>query len=122
MAIRQDDPVASREPDPRPRLSGSGIHGWRCVRCGLSDVEPALRCHDCGSARSPVVLATLGTVWSWTVPRIGPDRGVAFAYVDLDDGPRLLARLAGGVSPAVGVRVRISETTAGGDLEAEAAR
>lgn len=126
--VQQVDPAwdgASRDPDPRPRLAGAGpevrIHGWRCANCGLSGVEPALRCGECGSARTPTTLAPLGTVWSWTVLRVGRDRGVVFAYVDLDDGPRLLVRLAEGARPAGGARVRIIGTTASGDLKAEAA-
>jgi hypothetical protein len=111
-------------PDPRTGVTGAGadlaITGWRCTGCGLAVVEPLLRCGDCGAdlARNP--LRPNGIVWSWTVAGVGPDRGVAFAYVDLDDGPRVLVRLTAGTPRAVGTRVAVLGTTPSGDLEAGA--
>ena len=60
-----------------------------------------------------------GTVWSSTVVRIpvaGREPPVALAYVDLDDGPRVLvhAPLAPD-APAVGSRVVLVAPTAAGD-------
>lgn len=110
------------EPDPRVRVVGSGeglsLMGWRCARCGLAVVEPSLRCGDCGAGTARVSLRPNGVVWSWTVAGVGRDRGTAFAYVDLDDGPRVLVRLDGDAPRAVGTRVRVRGVTAGGDLEA----
>lgn len=111
-------------PDPRTRVSSAGtdlaVVGWQCTGCGLATVEPVLRCGDCGARTAPTSLDPGGTVWSWTVAGVGPDRGVAFAYVDLDDGPRLLVRLADGTPRAVGTRVSVRGTTPSGDLEAGA--
>ena len=43
--------------------------------------------------------------------------GYALAYVDLDDGPRVLAHLAPDVTlPQVGDAVRLTGTTDAGDL------
>lgn len=112
------------EPDPRVRVTGDGeslrVLGVRCAACGLATVELALRCGACGGDTESTLLHPNGSVWSWTVVGVGADRGVAFAYVDLDDGPRVLARLQDGTPRAVGTRVRVSGTTPGGDLEARA--
>ncbi|MFI7679123.1 Zn-ribbon domain-containing OB-fold protein [Actinophytocola sp. NPDC049390] len=112
------------EPDPRVRVvesaEGLAVVGWRCAGCGLAVVEPSLRCGDCGARVDQVSLRPNGIVWSWTAMGVGPDRGTAFAYVDLDDGPRVLVRLDGDAPRAVGTRVRVRAVTPGGDLEAGA--
>ncbi|CND73438.1 Predicted nucleic-acid-binding protein containing a Zn-ribbon [Mycobacterium tuberculosis] len=50
----------------------------------------------------------------------------ALAYVDLDDGPRILAHLAGewpeGRAPTIGCRVRLTEPSAAGDPRVEVLR
>jgi hypothetical protein len=105
-------------------VTGAGadlaVAGWRCGGCGLATVEPSLRCGECGARTAETTFGARGTVWSWTLAGVGPDRGVAFAYVDLDDGPRLLVRLADGTPRAVGARVSVRGTTPSGDLEAGA--
>jgi uncharacterized OB-fold protein len=112
------------EPDPRVRVAGDGddllLLGVRCAGCGLAAVEPILRCGYCGGDTEPTSLRPNGNVWSWTVVGVGPDRGTAFAYVDLDDGPRVLVRLGEGTPRVVGTRVRVRGTTPDGDLEAGA--
>lgn len=112
------------EPDPRVWVvdsdEGLSVIGWRCAGCGLAVVEPSLRCGDCGGEPVRISLRPNGIVWSWTMVGVGPDRGTAFAYVDLDDGPRVLVRLDGDAARAVGARVRVRGVTSGGDLEAGA--
>jgi uncharacterized OB-fold protein len=112
------------EPDPRVRVADDGdglrVLGVRCAGCGLATAEPALRCGSCGGDTEPTSLLPNGIVWSWTVVGVGRDRGTAFAYVDLEDGPRVLVRLGDGTPRAVGTPVRVLGTTPGGDLEAGA--
>ena len=60
-----------------------------------------------------------GTVWSATVVRIpvpGRMPPYALAYVDLDDGPRVLAHADDAVP--IGARVRLKEST-DGDVRVE---
>lgn len=63
----------------------------------------------------------LGTVWSSTVVRVPlPDREppYALAYVDLQDGPRVLAHVnVAGERVPVGQTVRLMEATASGDIQ-----
>ncbi|GAB3458011.1 Zn-ribbon domain-containing OB-fold protein [Actinophytocola sediminis] len=110
------------EPDPRPTVRGAGaaleVSGWRCADCGLSTVEPSVRCAGCAGSTEPTSLSPNGIIWSWTVTGIGADRGTAFAYVDLDAGPRVLTRLTEHTPHVVGTRVRVLGTTPSGDLEA----
>lgn len=63
-----------------------------------------------------------GVVWASTVVRITvgdrePPYGLA--YVNLDDGPRVLAHIAGTEPVAVGTRVLVSEAGAGGPITVE---
>jgi uncharacterized OB-fold protein len=62
-------------------------------------------------------------VWSATVVRIpvpGRTPPFALAYVDLDDGPRVLAHVPGAqAAPAVGARARLVAPTDSGDLAVE---
>ena len=56
----------------------------------------------CGSGLAEAALPKTGTVWSSTVVHSGPSP-VGLAYVDLLDGPRLLARFDVGLgSPQTG--------------------
>lgn len=64
-----------------------------------------------------------GIVWSSTVVRVpvpGRTPPYTVAYVDLDDGPRVLCHVDGLTNrPPVGHRVRLCGTTADGDLLVE---
>jgi uncharacterized OB-fold protein len=115
-----------REPDPRPRVVRAGdglrIAAWRCAGCQTTRTEPVLRCGRCGGTPRPASLSPQGTLWSWTTPRVGVDSGVPVAYLDLDDGGRLLVRLAGPSPLAVGARVEVTGETPDGDLIAEVLR
>lgn len=87
------------------------VVGARCTRCGHRVAFARPRCPAC---RGPVEAAEFGpggTVWSSTVVRIpvpGREPPYALAYVDLDDGPRVLTHLDGTAAPDVGTRVRLT--------------
>ncbi len=83
--------------------------------------------------RSWTALSGAGTLYSWTrshlypVNYAGPRNPLLLAFVDLDEGPRVLARLATpeGYVPQVGQRVLINPALsmeAGNVLVAEVAR
>lgn len=95
--------------DP-PRLLGS-----RCGDCGVRVFPARSFCPACDSEAAPagVALAPEGTVFSFTTVRQAPgNRPVPYtlAYVDLDDGVRVLAQLdrsPGATGVHIGQRVRL---------------
>jgi uncharacterized OB-fold protein len=107
--------------DPRPRLDGDRVVGARCTACGYPTAPAAAWCPVCTRPQAEASFGPGGRVWSSTVVHIPVgDRPPPFglAYVDLDEGPRVLAHLA---EPAVlppGTRVRVRVTGAGdhGDI------
>ena len=113
--------------DPRPRfLTASGrVVGRRCAACGHVTVHPRVRCPECGDRLESTSFGPVGQVWSSTVVRIPiPEREPPFAlvYVDLDDGPRLLAHVqrdGEAIAPPIGSRVRVVGMTNTGDIEVE---
>jgi uncharacterized OB-fold protein len=100
--------------DPRPRIvvgaSGGGlVEGRRCTSCGEPTAFAWPACPACGGPVEPARFGPEGTVWSATVVRIptpGHTPPYGLAYVDLDDGPRVLAHSPGPVS--IGARVRLT--------------
>jgi hypothetical protein len=73
----------------------------------------------CGGPVAPAYFGPLGTVWSDTtvhVPVPGRVPPYRLAYVDLDDGPRIVADLATGAVLSTTGRVRLTGATKGGDL------
>lgn len=72
----------------------------------------------------PEEFAGTGVVWSRTTINIAVGDHVppyTVAYVDLDNGPRILAHVAGG-NVDVGARVRLVGPTPGGDPRVEEVR
>lgn len=64
-----------------------------------------------------------GTVWSVTtihVPSGDREAPYTLAYVDLDDGPRMLAHVSDGPAAEVGGRVTLTGRTPHGDPEVSA--
>jgi uncharacterized OB-fold protein len=119
----------SATPDPRPRLDrgpdGVLLAGVRCKACGYPSGFPRPRCPRCRGPVEAAGFGPLGTVWSATVVRIpvpGREPPYGLAYVDLDQGPRILAHVAddGAVALAPGARVRLRGLTGNGDPEIEA--
>jgi uncharacterized protein len=110
--------------DPRPVIAGEdGRHlllGARCRSCGHALARRLPRCPRCRARTDPERFGPEGTVWAATVLHVaagGRDAPTALAYVDLDDGPRVLLHLA--EAAPIGARVRLSAPTAAGDPAAE---
>ncbi|NYG57186.1 hypothetical protein BJ980_000109 [Nocardioides daedukensis] len=106
--------------DPRPRVEGTDppqVIGVACTDCGHPMPTPRPRCADCGGRVVEARFGPAGVVWSSTVVRIAVgDRTppYALAYVDLDEGPRVLAHVRGSdTAPAVGSRIRLVEPVEG---------
>lgn len=108
--------------DPRPVLEAGAVLGVRCGTCRYPVAQTGIPwCPACYGPVAPARFAAAGTAWSATVIAIpvGPLRPpFTLAYLDLDDGPRVLVRLAGPGAVPVGTRLRITGTD-GGDLIAE---
>jgi len=105
--------------DPRPRLAPDGrLFGGRCRACGYPAAAPVRRCPACREdAVEPAVFGPRGKVWSATTLHVGTLVRVApyaLAYVDLEDGPRILAHAD--AAPPVGGAVVLDGTTADGDV------
>lgn len=119
--------------DPRPEIRRTTdgdqvVVGRRCRTCAETVAYPWPRCPACGSEVEPASFGPRGTVWSSTVVRIavpGHTPPYALAYVDLDDGPRVLAHVVGAstAEPApIGGRVRLTASSGDGDLQVEVIR
>jgi uncharacterized OB-fold protein len=104
--------------DPRPWVTGSVLFGARCTACGHAHAVAVPRCTRCrAGSLEPAPFGPDGTVWSTTTLHVasgGRSAPYTLAYVDLDDGPRVLAHVSGGPLP-VAARVRLAGTTAFGD-------
>ena len=110
--------------DPRPGIVEQGgrhvLLGGRCVSCGHALARRTPRCPWCRSAVEPAAFGPDGVIWAVTVVHVtAGDRDVPYtlAYLDLDDGPRLLVQLDR--PAAVGDRARLAAPTPGGDPAAE---
>lgn len=115
--------------DPRPVLGQDGdewtVRGYACPSCGYVLAATRPRCPVCHAALREQSFGPAGTVWAATVLRAGvPDRAVplGLAYVDLDEGPRVLCHFGSGpddealaAAPAPGTRVVLAGLTDEGD-------
>ena len=105
--------------DPRPVFEASAVLGCRCTACRYPVAQPGIPwCPVCYSPVAPDRFAASGAVWSSTVVaiRVGPLRPpFGLAYLDLDNGPRVLVRLADPAVVPIGTRLTITGTD-GGDL------
>ena len=109
--------------DPRPVFEpGSGGapgggRGARCTACRYPVGQEGLPwCPVCYAALAPERFAATGAAWSSTVVGIpvGERRPpFGLAYLDLDDGPRVLVHLADAALVAPGTRLRITGTDRG---------
>jgi len=85
--------------DPRPVLETSvngtvTVVGVRCRACGHSVAYRRPACPVCGAAVAEATFGPSGIVWSHTRVRIPVGERVPpydLVYVDLQDGPRILA-------------------------------
>jgi uncharacterized OB-fold protein len=117
-------------PDPRPQVRAEQearhLSGQRCTSCRHPMLWASPVCPLCAGSTEPDEFGPWGTVWSSTVVRVPvPDRKPPYVlvYVDLDDGPRVLAHLADPTGraerAAVGTRVVLSDSTEQGDVQVE---
>lgn len=113
----------SPQPDPRPRVvqeeGACRVAGRRCVACRHPLAYAAPRCPVCRGALADARFGPEGAVFAATIVRVpipGRTPPWGLAYVDLDDGPRILAHYAPerGVLP-VGARVRLRAASREGD-------
>lgn len=98
------------------------VAGVRCQACAEPVAYAWPACPACGGPVVPAEFGPTGVVWSATVVRIpvaGRTPPYALAYVDLDDGPRLLAHVPGDAAPAIGARVRLRTDAPGGDPQVQ---
>ncbi|MFC9553505.1 Zn-ribbon domain-containing OB-fold protein [Rhodococcus sp. NPDC056960] len=109
--------------DSRPVLDGDAVLGSRCTVCRYPTAQQNLPwCPVCYSTTEAARFPCTGTTWSSTVVAIpvGTHRPpFGLAYVDLDDGPRILVHLAEPAVLELGTRVEITGTD-DGDLVATA--
>jgi uncharacterized protein len=103
--------------DPRPVFDDGAVHGVRCTACRYPAAQQGIPwCPVCYAAVEADRFAATGTVWSSTVVAIpvGERRPpFGLAYLDLDDGPRVLVHL---VEPEVlraGTRLQVTGTDRG---------
>ncbi len=85
--------------DPRPLVEGDVLLGARCGGCGHAHAVRVSRCTRCrAGGLEPARFGPDGTVWATTTLHVASSGARAapytLAYVDLDDGPRLLAHVA----------------------------
>ncbi|OUS96385.1 Zn-ribbon domain-containing OB-fold protein [Rhodococcus sp. NCIMB 12038] len=107
--------------DSRPILDGDAVLGSRCTVCRYPTAQQDLPwCPVCYAATEPARFARTGSAWSSTVVKIpvGTRRPpFGLAYVDLDDGPRVLVHLDEPAVLELGTRLEITGTD-DGDLVA----
>lgn len=87
----------------RPFWEGAKRHELllqRCVACGLHRFPPSERCAEClGTGTAWVCASGHGKVWSWIrmwqryFPAFDAERPYVVAYVELDEGPRLMTTI-----------------------------
>jgi len=118
-------------PDPRPSVVGGpygyAIAGARCTACGHPNATTAPRCPRCGGEAAAALFGPAGTIWATTTIHVASGNRAApytLAYVDLDEGPRVLAHVLDGprLAPRVAQRVRLIARTDNGDPQVEVAR
>ena len=111
--------------DPRPRLAdgpaGPVVDGWRCTACRYPVASAVPDCPVCHADVAPDQFGPLGAVSASTCLHVrvpGRTPPYAVAYVDLDDGPRVLVH-TGGLTPVrPGTQVRLGAKNDFGDLTA----
>ncbi len=112
-----------KRPDPRPPVVIDGdvvtLLTSSCDACGYVAAGELPACPVCGAGVSPASGGPGGAVWASTVVRIpvpGREPPYGLAYVDLENGPRVLAHTPGDAGLPVGSRVELGPLSADGDL------
>ncbi|WP_288336974.1 Zn-ribbon domain-containing OB-fold protein [uncultured Gordonia sp.] len=106
--------------ESRPQVVDGLLRGARCTVCrhALSQADVPW-CPACFGPIEPAGFTPVGTVWAATTVRIPVGRWSApfgLAYVDVDDGPRVLVHVAADPAPHAGDRVSFHDRD--GDLVA----
>jgi|ERR1700722_12937252 uncharacterized OB-fold protein len=110
--------------DPRPRIVAEGsayyVAGGRCTANRHPLIQHFARCPRCRGEVEAARFGPTGTIWATTrvhVPAFAGDEvPYVLAYVDLDEGPRVLLRLTNTPDgAAVGDRVRLGVQTDAGN-------
>ncbi len=110
-----------KEPDTRHFWAATRerrLEYQKCDACGTVVFYPRSHCTSClGGKLSWHVASGLGTVYSYSVirqsyhPFFRSRAPYAVAWIDLDEGPRLLSNLTGVADPGrdvkIGMRVRV---------------
>jgi uncharacterized OB-fold protein len=103
--------------DPRPVFEDGSVLGVRCTACRYPAAQQGIPwCPVCYQPVEPARFSPAGAAWSSTVVAIPvgerrPPFGIA--YLDLDDGPRVMVHLAEPVVLPLGARLRITGTDRG---------
>lgn len=111
--------------DPRPVFDRGAVLGARCTSCRYPTAQRELPwCPVCHAELAAERFAVTGRVWSSTVVAIPvgnrkPPFGLA--YLDLDDGPRVLVHLTEASVQPPGSRMRVTgvddgDLVAGGEV------
>lgn len=90
-----------------------------CGECAYVVAGEVPACPRCGGETAPSAAGPGGRVWAATVVRIpvpGRTPPYGLAYVDLDDGPRVLAHTRGEAALPVGAVVKLAPQSEDGDL------
>ena len=78
------------------QVSGRFFAGTRCQVCGASQLDAILTCQSCSSTQiEPATFGAEGVLYSFTTIYASTKSADPYtlAYVDLDDGPRVLGEV-----------------------------
>jgi uncharacterized OB-fold protein len=104
MAKEIDHPKPVADWETRAYWEGAGRGEnvlLRCTRCRLVQHRPRAQCASCLGAIEHFVASGRGTVWTFTVteqnlaPPFRDSLPYVLAYVELEEGPRLLSNVVG---------------------------
>lgn len=96
-------------------VAENDIIATACADCEFRSITEIPVCPRCGALTQKRSTAKTGTVWSHTLVHLPFEDwrdGYRLIYVDLDDGPRILAdQRPVGPEPDIGARVTVCPTT-----------
>jgi uncharacterized protein len=108
-----DTPYIGIRPADIARIADDGaltLRGSRCENGDYATIAESFRCPRCFGEMHETAFAPAGTVWSFTTVLVpSPTRKPPYriAYVDLDDGPRILCDVALDAPLRIGARVHV---------------